>query len=63
MQKSKILKYDRDFKREVEKLKVKFLSQEAFSKEFYSLKEIRNEKIRGVLTEEQRKLVDGFKGK
>ena len=59
-QKADILKYDRDFKREVRKLKEKFMSEEDFSKEFERLRAERNEKIRSVLTEEQQKAVDNF---
>ena len=59
-QKADILKYDRDSKREVRKLKEKFMSEEDFSKEFERLRAERNEKIRSVLTEEQKKAVDNF---
>ena len=59
-QKADILKYDRDFKREVRKLKEKFLSEEDFSREFEGLRVERNEKIRSVLTEEQKKVLDEF---
>ena len=59
-QKADILKYDRDFKREVRKLKEKFMSEEDFSKGFERLRAERNEKIRSVLTEEQKKAVDNF---
>ena len=59
-QKADILKYDRDFKREVRKLKEKFMSEEDFSKEFERLRVERNEKIRSILTEEQKKAVDNF---
>lgn len=59
-QKSEILRYDRDFKREIRKLKEKFLSEEEFSKEFEKLKLLRNEKIQRVLTEEQQKILDDF---
>lgn len=59
-QKADILKYDRDFKREVRKLKEKFLSEEDFSREFEGLRTERNEKIRSVLTEEQKKVLDEF---
>ena len=59
-QKADILKYDRDFKREVRKLKEKFMSEEEFSKEFERLRAERNEKIRNILTEEQKKAVDNF---
>ncbi len=60
IQKSKILKHDRDFKRKVEKLKTEYLSESDFSKEFYLLKEERNSKIREELTQEQKELVDKF---
>ena len=59
-QKADILKYDRDFKREVRKLKEKFMSEEEFSKEFERLRAERNEKIRSMLAEEQKKAVDNF---
>ena len=59
-QKADILKYDRDFKREVRKLKEKFMSEEEFSKEFERIRAERNEKIRSILTEEQKKAVDNF---
>ena len=59
-QKADILKYDREFKREVKKLKEKFLSEEDFSREFERLRVERNEKIRSVLTEEQKKVLDEF---
>ena len=59
-QKSEILRYDRDFKREIRKLKEKFLSEEEFSKEFEKLKLVRNEKIQSILTEEQQKILDDF---
>lgn len=59
-QKADILKYDRDFKREVRKLKEKFLSEEDFSREFERLRAERNEKIRSILTEEQKKVLDEF---
>ena len=59
-QKSEILRYDRDFKREIRKLKEKFLSEEEFSKEFEKLKSVRKEKIQRVLTEEQQKILDDF---
>ena len=59
-QKAEILRYDRDFKSEIRKLKEKFLSEEDFSKEFEKLKSVRNEKIQRVLTEEQQKILDDF---
>ena len=59
-QKADILKYDRDFNREVRKLKEKFMSEEEFSKEFERLRAERNEKIRSILTEEQKKVLDEF---
>ena len=45
-QKSEILKQDRDFKREVNKLKDERLSESDFVSRYDSLKNVRNEKIR-----------------
>lgn len=59
-QKSEILKQDRDFKREVNKLKDERLSESDFVSQYDSLKNVRNEKIREVLNEEQRKVVDSY---
>jgi viral A-type inclusion protein len=59
-QKSEILKQDRDFKREVNKLKDERLSESDFVSRYDSLKNVRNEKIREVLNEEQRKIVDSY---
>ena len=59
-QKSEILKQDRDFKREVNKLKDERLSESDFVFRYDSLKNVRNEKIREVLNEEQRKVVDSY---
>jgi viral A-type inclusion protein len=59
-QKSEILKQDRDFKREVNKLKDERLSESDFISRYDSLKNVRNEKIREVLNEEQRKVVDNY---
>ena len=59
-QKSEILKQDRDFKREVNKLKDERLSESDFVSRYDSLKNVRNEKIREVLNEEQRKVVDSY---
>ena len=36
------------------------MSEEEFSKEFERLRAERNEKIRSILTEEQKKAVDNF---
>jgi viral A-type inclusion protein len=59
-QKSEILKQDRDFKREVNKLKDERLSESDFVFRYDSLKNVRNEKIWEVLNEEQRKVVDSY---
>jgi len=59
-QKSEILKQDRDFKREVNKLKDERLSESDFVSRYDSLKNVRNEKIRELLNEEQRKVVDSY---
>lgn len=57
-QKSKVLKFERDFKRNVENLKNNRLSVEMFTQKYEDLKKIRNEKIRSVLTDEQSKFLD-----
>lgn len=57
-QKSKVLKFERDFKRNVENLKNDRLSVEMFTQKYEDLKKIRNEKIRSVLTDEQIKFLD-----
>ena len=57
-QKSKVLKFERDFKRNVENLKNDRLSVEMFTQKYEDLKKIRNEKIRSVLTDEQSKFLN-----
>ena len=57
-QKAKVLKFERDFKRNVENLKNDRLSVEMFTQNYEDLKKIRNEKIRSVLTDEQSKFLD-----
>lgn len=57
-QKAKVLKFERDFKRNVENLKNNRLSVEMFTQKYEDLKKIRNEKIRSVLTDEQIKFLD-----
>ena len=57
-QKAKVLKFERDFKRNVENLKNNRLSVEMFTQKYEDLKKIRNEKIRSVLTDEQSKFLD-----
>ena len=57
-QKAKVLKFERDFKRNVENLKNDRLSVEMFTQKYEDLKKIRNEKIRSVLTDEQIKFLD-----
>ena len=57
-QKAKVLKFERDFKRNVENLKNDRLGVEMFTQKYEDLKKIRNEKIRSVLTDEQSKFLD-----
>ena len=57
-QKAKVLKFERDFKRNVENLKNDRLGVEMFTQKYEDLKKIRNEKIRSVLTDEQIKFLD-----
>ena len=59
-QKSRILKYERDFKREVDKLKDQRLTEENFITKYNELKQERNEKMRTVLLDDQVKLIESF---
>jgi len=59
-QKSKVLKYERDFKRSVDKIKNQKLSEANFIDKYNELKEERNEKMRSALTEEQLKIIENF---
>ena len=59
-QKSRILKYERDFKREVDKLKDQRLTEENFIAKYNELKQERNEKMRTVLLDDQVKLIESF---
>ena len=59
-QKSRILKYERDFKREVDKLKDQRLTEESFIAKYNELKQERNEKMRTVLLDDQVKLIESF---
>ena len=59
-QKARILKYERDFKREVGKLKDQRLTEENFIEKYQELKQERNEKMRTVLLDDQVKLIENF---
>ena len=59
-QKSKVLKYERDFKRSVDKIKNQKLSEANFIAKYNELKEERNEKMRSALTEDQLKIIENF---
>ena len=59
-QKARILKYERDFKREVGKLKNQRLTEENFIEKYKELKQERNEKMRTVLLDDQVKLIENF---
>ena len=59
-QKSDILKYERDFKRNVTKLKDERLSEENFVAKYNQLKEERNVKMRSVLNESQINTIENF---
>ena len=59
-QKSDILKYERDFKRNVTKLKDERLSEENFVAKYNQLKEERNIKMRSVLNESQINTIENF---
>ena len=60
VQKSHILKYERDFKREVGKLKDQRLTEDGFVAKYNELRQQRNEKMKTVLLDEQVKLIENF---
>ena len=60
VQKSRILKYERDFKREVGKLKDQRLTEDGFVAKYNELRQQRNEKMKSVLLDEQVKLIENF---
>lgn len=59
-QKSKFLKYERDFRREVDKLKGQRLTEDDFIAKYHELQQKRNEKMRSVLDETQQKTIEIF---
>ena len=59
-QKSQILKYERDFKREVGKLKDQKLTEENFAAKYHELRQERNAKMRAVLLDDQIELIESF---
>ena len=60
VQKSRVLKYERDFKRAVGKLRDQRLTEENFIEKYQELKQERNEKMRTVLLDDQVKLIENF---
>lgn len=60
-QKAKILKEERDFQRNANKLDVKKLSLEEFAREYEKLQNNRNEKIKSILTENQIEIMENGK--
>ena len=60
VQKSRVLKYERDFKREVGKLRDQRLTENEFVAKYNELRQQRNEKMRTVLLDEQVKLIENF---
>lgn len=61
VQKSRVLKYERDFKRAVGKLRDQRLTENEFVAKYNELRQERNEKMRTVLLDEQVKLIEIFK--
>ena len=57
-QKADILKVERDFDRELDKLTVNSISSSDFIEKYDELKEVRNSSILDILTEEQKKALD-----
>jgi len=60
VQKSRILKYERDFKREVGKLRDQRLTENEFVAKYNELRQQRNEKMKTVLLDDQVKLIENF---
>ena len=60
VQKSRVLKYERDFKRAVGKLRDQRLTENEFLAKYNELRQQRNEKMRTVLLDEQVKLIENF---
>lgn len=58
IQKSRILKYERDFKREVSKLRDQRLTENEFVAKYNELRQQRNEKMKTVLLDDQVKLIE-----
>ena len=58
VQKSRILKYERDFKREVGKLRDQRLTENEFVAKYNELRQQRNEKMKTVLLDDQVKLIE-----
>lgn len=57
-QEAQILKFDGHLKRQVEKMKGKYFSEKTFFEKYYSLRDERNEKIKGILNDEQKKIIE-----
>ena len=60
VQKSRVLKYERDFKRAVGKLRDQRLTENEFVAKYNELRQERNEKMRTVLLDDQVKLIENF---
>ena len=60
VQKSRVLKYERDFKRAAGKLRDQRLTENEFVAKYNELRQERNEKMRTVLLDEQVKLIENF---
>ena len=60
VQKSRVLKYERDIKRAVGKLRDQRLIENEFVAKYNELRQQRNEKMKTVLLDEQVKLIENF---
>ena len=60
VQKSRVLKYERDFKRAVGKLRDQRLTENEFVAKYNELRQQRNEKMKTVLLDDQVKLIENF---
>ncbi len=57
-QKSEILRYERNFQRDISRSEVTALTPDKYISEYERARNIRNEKMRGILSEEQIKILE-----
>ena len=57
-QKSEILRYERNFQRDISRSEVTALTPDKYISEYKRARNIRNEKMRGILSEEQIRILE-----